>query len=193
LLNKASQPDVGIKAGLKIVMESASVMVAAERAASDDGTTDLLLTTHGSSSPVEAMRILGLNQKVGMQRSDPRADLHVKHMGLQSFTLSGANSTVPYNIAQFNLTDFASVKFMVQMEDRGNDNCMACEIMLVVDRIDSSVAVTEYAVVHTGTTKGVSFSSSISQGQVILTATPDAVSTNRGFTVGMIGISMNTT
>ena len=193
LLTKPSQANVGRKAGLKIAMESASVMIAAERAASDDGTTDLLFTTHGNSSPVEAMRILGLNQRVGIQRSDPRADLHVKHMGLHSFTLSGANSAVPYGIASFNLSDFASVKFMVQMEDRGNSNCMACEIMLVVDRIDSSVAMTEYAVVHTGTTKGVSFSAPISQGSVVLTATPDAVSTNRTFTVGMIGISMNTT
>ena len=80
---------------------------------------------------------------------------------------------------------------MIQMEDAGNDNYLCSEILAVYNPNTAEVHGTEYAVVHTGASKGVSFHLDVfpTGGVVRLRASADSASTNRKFIVSTMALA----
>ena len=184
-----SDADVGVQVGLGFVVGTGSgdAKIVAERNSSNDGQTDLVFITDiAGGGSLEAMRIVG--NKTGINNADPKASLHVKNIGIDTQN-SLVNSSDESVIATFSTTDFRSTKFMIQMEDVGNNNHLVSELLCVYEPNTQTAHATEYGVVFTGNEKGVIFNVDVSSSTVRLKATCDATSTTRRFTVATMSLA----
>lgn len=184
-----SDADVGVQVGLEFVVGigSGDARIVAERNSADDGQTDLVFITDvAAGGSLEAMRIVG--NRTGINNTDPKSSLQVKNIGIdtQNSIVNTSNESV---IALFSTTDFRSTKFMIQMEDVGNNNHLIAEMLAVYDPNSNTAEATEYGVVFTGNEKGVIFNVDVSGLSVRLKATCDATSTNRRFTVATMSLA----
>lgn len=181
--------EVGQKVGIKLAAgdDASGSRISAERHSSDDGRSDLVFSTDvGVGGVFEVMRMSGTDVGIGV--IEPKARLHVKDLGISTQNTI-LNTTTEITVGSFNVNNFRSGKFMVQMEDVGNSNHLIAEILAVYEPSTQTAEATEYGVVFTGSSKGVTFTVDVvAATTVVLKATCDATSTNRRFTVATMSL-----
>ena len=184
------------KAGLLLSIGNGSAQIHGKRSAADNGSTDIELITSGSSGPNgTGIHMLGSNNHIGILNNDPAMNVQIDGMGIET-TQTQVNSASSTTIASFPVANFRGAKYIVSMEDTGTvKNHLMCELISVYEPNDNSVEATEYAIVFTGASKGVTFSVEYDSGtgKSLLKATPDQTSTSRWFNVTTIGMAKTTT
>lgn len=185
--------NIGTKAGVLFQVGNGSARIDATKGAGSVVDLDFYGGA-GTGTTSSAIHVDGSESKVGIWNTVPRAKLQVERLGIETSSTTEALTTDETVIASVNAGNFRTGKFMIQMEDIGNNNYLVAEMLFVYNSSAQSVNATEYGVVFTGNDKGVSFAVDYNNNiqQMQLKATCTNTSTNRRFTVARMALLKTT-
>jgi len=144
-------------------------LITLQRVTANGATTTDAITVGGLTVDANTFHVDATNNFVGVRTLVPQAALQVEAVGIQTSSVATTTTDTNQIIDSFAAATFRTAKYLLQVHATSAAEYQTAEILLIHD--GSTVYITEYAIVATGSTLA-TFNADISGGNVRLLVTP---------------------